>query len=99
MRRLSAAYDFAFYELTSAFIEVNRLAFVEREQKKLGDRIRAVVLLEHLQRVFAGWVTQNNGVGLEMHGDVVHVDLIFTRLEIEGKILANDCEILVIDGK
>src|ERR1035441_2385976 len=99
MRRVSAADDFTFYKLASAFIEVDRLAFVERKQKKLGDRIGTVVLLEHLQRMFTSRVAQNDGVRLEMHGDVVHVDLIFTRLEIEGKILANHCEILVIDGK
>src|SRR6266700_7799069 len=49
--------------------------------------------------MFAGRVAQDHRVGLEVHGDVAHVDLVFARLQIEGKFLANHSEVLVVDGE
>ena len=100
MGRVSAANDFALHGLDALRcrnFKVDRLAFVEREQQRLRDRIGAVILLEHLQGVFAGRVAQDHRVGLEMHGDVVHVDLVLAGLQIEREFLADDGEILVVN--
>ena len=76
-----------------------RLAFVEREQQSLGDGVGAIVLFQHLHRVLAGWIAQNDGVWLQMHGDVIHVNLVFAGLQVQREFLPHDGEILVIDGE
>ena len=58
----------------------------------------AIILFQHVHRVLAGGIAQNDGVGLQVHGDVIHVDLVFAGFQIEREFLPHDGEILVIDG-
>ena len=79
--------------------EINGSALIEREQGKLRDRIGAVILLQHVDRVFARRIAQDDRIGFEVHGDVVHVDQIFAGFQFERDLLADHGEILVIDGE
>src|ERR1035437_3058735 len=100
--RVSAADYFAFDDLRSLRcpnLEIDRLTFVEGEQQRLGYGVGAIVLLQHLYRVLAGEIAQNDGVGLQVHGDVIQVDLVFAGLQVQRDFLAHDGEILVIDGE
>src|ERR1700722_1034761 len=47
--------------------------------------------------MFAAGVAQNDGVGLQMHGDVVDVDLVLASLEIQWHFLPHDGEVLVVN--
>jgi hypothetical protein len=95
----STAYDFALHDRAAGLFEINGPAFIEREQGKLRDRIGAVILLQHVDRVFARGIAQDHRIGLEVHGDAVHIHHILARLQIEREFLADHGEILVIDGE
>src|SRR5437870_7713259 len=63
------------------------------------DSESAIILLEHLNRMFAARITQNDRIRLQMHSDIGHLNLVRPRLQGQGQFLANDSEILVIDGE
>ncbi len=85
--------------LSADDLEIDRLAFVEREQRILGDGVVAIVLFQHLERVLPGGIAQHDGVGLEVHGDVAYIDLVFAGLQVQGDFLAHYGKILVVDGE
>ena len=79
--------------------EVDGPAFIKRQQGRLRDRIGAVVLFEHIEQVFARGIAQDHRIRLHVRGDVVDLDLVLARLEIEWQILSHHGKILVIDGE
>jgi len=69
VRRVSAADDFAgddFLLVLALHQEIDRLALVERKQQRLGNRIGPIILFQHLNRVFAARVAQNDRVRLQV---------------------------------
>ena len=72
---VAAADDFAGNQfarlrvvLQPRFLKINRLALEQRQQQFLRDRVVAVILLEDLQRMFAGRVAQDDRVRLHLRG-------------------------------
>ena len=80
-------------------LEINRLALEEREQEFLRDRVVAVILFQDLQRVFAGGVAQDDGVRLHLRGRAGIDDGIRASLEVERHGVADDGEVLVVNGE
>ena len=76
--------------------KIDRLAFVERQQQFLRDRIISVTLLENLQRA-PGEVAQDDGVGLEVGGDASEVDVVGAALQVKREVVASDEKVLVVD--
>jgi len=69
VRRISATDDLAgddFLLVLALHQEIDRLALVERKQQRLRNRIGAIVLFQHLNRVFAAGITQNDRIRLQM---------------------------------
>src|SRR6266536_4671407 len=98
---ISAADDLTLdgFELFAALREEgDRLAFVEREQQFLRDRVVAVTLLENLQRA-SGQVAQDDRVGFQVRRDAGEVYVVDAGGQVERQILAGDEEILVVDGE
>jgi len=99
MRDETAANDFA---LDGGFFgreEIDSLAFVERKQHLFGDGVVAIVLLENAQ--MAGFIegAEEDGVGFEVAGDVGDFDVVLAGLQVERQAVANDGELLVVDGE
>src|SRR5437764_13794702 len=46
--------------------EIDRLSLVERKQQRLGNRIGPIILFQHLNRVSAARVAQNDRVRLQV---------------------------------
>src|SRR5258708_22548411 len=85
--------------LRRTHLEINCLAFVEREQQRLGDRIGAIVLFQHLQCMFAGRIAQDDRVRFKVHRDVIHAEPVLAGLQIESQLLPYNGKILVVDGE
>src|SRR5438046_10341362 len=69
VRRVSAADDFAgddFLLVLALHQEIDRLSLVERKQQRLGNRIGPIILFQHLNRVSAARVAQNDRVRLQV---------------------------------
>ncbi len=103
MRDVAAADDFALHDVIG-FVgfgdeEVDGFALEEGEEQILGHGIVAVVLLEDLEVGLAGGIAQDDGVGFEMRGGVREADVIDAALEVERDGVADDGEVLVIDGE
>ena len=102
VRGVSATDDFAgddFLLVLALHQEIDRLALVERKQQRLGNRIGPIILFQHLNRMLAARITQNDRVRLQVHGDISHLNFVRTRFQVQRQFLADDGEILVIDGE
>ena len=53
-------------------------------------------LIDHMP---ARRIPQYHRIRLQVHGDVIYIDLIYARFQIHRHILPDHCEILVIDGE
>ena len=80
-------------------LEVDGLAFVLLQQPILVDDSRIVVLLDNGEVVLAGGIAEDDGVGLELAGDLGGGDFVCTGLECEIDRGAGDGEVLVVDGE
>jgi hypothetical protein len=92
-----------FPDTTSLFViaredEIDGLAFEKGQEKRLGNRIGTVVLLQHLNGL-ACRIAQNDGVGFEVHSDVRHFDTVYSGIQCEGQLLANHRKVLVVNGQ
>jgi len=63
-----------------------------------GDGVVAVILFEDLQRSFAGGVAEDDGVGFQLRGGAAEADGIGAGFEVERDGVADDGEVLVVDG-
>src|SRR6266436_8786347 len=102
MGNISATNYFALdgsESLRRTHLEINCLAFVEREQQRLGDRIGAIVLFQHFQCMFAGRIAQDDRVRFKVHRDVIHAEPVLAGLQIESQLLPYNGKILVVDGE
>src|SRR5438309_6635608 len=102
VRGVSATDDFAgddFLLVLALHQEIDRLALVERKQQRLRNRVGTVVLFQHLNRMLAARITQNDRIRLQMHRDIRHLKFVDSCLQIQREFLADDGEILVIDGE
>ena len=91
VRRVSAADDFAgddFLLVLALHHEIDRLALSESSK----DSESAIILLEHLNRMFAARITQNDRIRLQLHGDICHLNFVRPRLQGQRQFLANDSE-------
>ncbi len=79
--------------------EIDGLVFEEREEKFLGERIIAIILLEDLDGEFCGGIAKDHGVGFEVSGDSGEGEVVGAGLKCEGNGLANDREVSVVDGE
>ncbi len=84
---------------TCLFSRCTRKSTVLPLSESSKDSESAIILLEHLNRMFATRITQNDRIRLQLHSDIGHLNLVRPRLQGQGQFLANDGEILVIDGE
>ena len=99
MRDESAADDLALNRGAWSDLKVDGLAFVERKQKFLGDWIVSVVLFENLQAAVSVERAQNHGVWLEVTCNLVDLNVVRARLQIERQHFPNDRKLLVVNGQ
>ena len=78
---------------------VGSLALELLQQRVLVDDAGVVVLLGDLEDNFAGGVAENDGVRLELAGDVGGGDLVCAGGEVKIDDAAGDGEILIVDGE
>ncbi len=80
-------------------LELDGLAFEFLEEGVLVDDAGVVVLLDDFEGSFGGGVAQDDGVGLELAGDVGGGDLVEAGFEVEVDGGAGYGEVLVVDGE
>ena len=80
-------------------LEINRLALVQREQQFLRDGVVAVILLQDLHHAFASSVAQDDRIRLDVRRRAREPHLVHARLEVERHGIADDREVLVVDGE
>jgi len=96
--------DMAVVTCPAADLKVDGLTFVLLQQPILCDDGGIVVLLDDVEGAFRGgiaegWISQDDGIGFELGGDLVGGDFIQARMEIEIDLGAGNGEVLVIDGQ
>src|SRR5581483_3996042 len=78
--------------------ELDGLAFIEREQKFLRDRVVAIILFQDLQSA-SSRVTQDDRVGLEMRRHANERGAIDAGFQVERKTLAGNKKVGVVNGE
>ena len=84
--------------------KMNGLALVFLEEPVLGDDSGIVVLLDDAEGRLGGWagvveIAENDGVGLELGGDLVGGDFVEAAMKVEIDGGARDGEVLVVNGE
>ena len=85
--------------LQSHPLEINCLAFEERQQQFRGYRIVSIILFQDLKRMLAGWVAQDDGIRFDLGGRAGINHGVRAGLQIEWHGVAHDCEVLVVNGE
>jgi hypothetical protein len=80
-------------------LEVDRLPLEVAEQQLLADRVVPVVLFPDPDRDLAGGIAEDDRVGLELGGDAVEGDVVHPLRERDADLLADDGELLVVEGE
>src|SRR5207237_8539548 len=86
---------------TCLFSRCTRKSTVLPLSESSKDSESAIILLEHLNRMFAARITQNDRIRLQLHGDICHLNFVRPRLQGQRQLLANDSEFwlsMVSDG-
>src|SRR3954467_555547 len=103
MRNIAAANDLALHDLVGLVLvldeEVDDLAFEEREQAFLRDRIVAIGLLEDLELPLAEGIAKNDAVGLDVRGGTGEGDAVLAGVQVQRKQLAYHGKVLVVDSE